>query len=859
VDSKILYAELLKYGNYRQGAIRKLSPSAFTPTWLKNNGTFRPVLIPAPSEESGSAAVAAAAIVKMPSGGITAETLVASLGPTVPVHTFDSPAQEEGPVWTLHQWKLYWNKKAVKQNPTSGNPPALPAATADTIAAPQSKPTDPPLEGIDKDYLTRLLCLPALPITGTPLESQISAPAAVQAADLRTSIGLVEATPQAQLPIMLGMYPSKSFVNSTMAPGGASVWIHLVSGTATVAVSPPVPKNIATYAAWACRGKNSGIFLPSKCEGSAKAELTPGDTLILPPGYSYSLAVTSSAVILSGGFLRSDSLAIHLDALRIEEAAGVRPRRQYPEFRQLMWHTASKYSILLAEKVKYKIENFDAKVASRGLAIEKEDRRVAEIASQKARNAAAKAASRPSSAAGAAARGGTGAGGTGGRRRKRQTDDFIQSDSDWSGGFNGEDDDDDEGEWVPGARQHRGKADSEENSGEEEEDDDVLDSDAEQMDFEYSDYDDEEGGGPGGRRKRKQGGRVRNTVARATGERQSKRQRARRGEEEGVAFAAPPPPQGGALNLTGVPPSSLKLKLKLPSSMAAPVEQQQPKPSPIKLTIKRPATTTAAAPAPPADGAPPPAPPASTIPQVDGADDDLPFELSEGEEQGLPALYLTLRQWLRTSSQAAAIVTASAALPDGQSPWLVLARVELALKGLKLLDSHDEDHPPPVCVNLTAVSRETLEPTGAPFQEKIIISSTTSGGGGGGGGDRKGNSYEDIDSMDDQSGDNAAMIDELEEEDSYYQRRGGGGGGGGGGRPGSAMAAAGSDGRGASNGGVLAGGIDTAAAATRPGIKAAAGTATPGGTGGKAPLSKTAAAKMKKLSTKDRLKKKLGL
>ncbi|KAG7673343.1 hypothetical protein Ndes2526B_g03217 [Nannochloris sp. 'desiccata'] len=839
VDSKLLYAELLKYGGYRQGAIRRLSASQLTPTWLKNNGTFRPVLIPAPSEDNA----AVAAFVKTPAGGITAETLVTSLGPTVPVHTFDSPTQQEGPVWTLHQWKIYWNKKTARQTPSNKaqDGAALHAVAADATAA-LSKPSDLPLEGIDKDYLTRLLCLPTLPITGTPLEPEISAPPAVQAVDLRTSLGVIEATPQAKLPIMLGMYPNKSFVNSTMAPGGASVWIYLVTGTATIAVSPPVAKNLATYAAWACGGKDSGIFLPSKCEGSSKAELTAGDTLILPPGYTFTLAVTSSAIILSGGVLRSDSLGIHLDAVRIEEAAGVGIGRQYPEFRQLMWRTASKYAALLGEKVKNKMENFEEKVASRVLQMEREDRTVAAKAAARARAqaaaAAAKAASRPSSAAGAAVREGPG-----GRRRKRHADDFIQSDSDWSGGIKGDigdDDDDDEGEWVPGARQHRGKADSEDNSGEEREGDDVLDSDAEQMDLEYRNYDDDLDGRYGEtRKKRGKRGTLGTIGGGVTGERQSKRQRARRGEAEDVASGVASVRPVAALNLVGVPPSSLKLKLKITSTTAANAfVEQQPKRSPIKLTIKCPAA--------------PPPPPAATIPQVDGPGDDSieQLELSEGEEQGLPALYLTLRRWLRDSPADAAM--ASSALQNNQNPWTVLARFELALKGLKLVDvSDDEEHPPPVCVNLSAVSRDPLEPTGAPYQEKLTIDGR---GGEHEGGDTYGGC--DRDSMDDQSGDNAALIDERDiQKGIYYEKKGGGGSGGN--RPGSAMAAAGSGGKVASNGGGLGGGGDDTTAARERSHAPGTARATPGRTGG--PLSKTAAAKLKKLSTKDRLKKKLGL
>lgn len=77
---KALYGELLRFGGYRQGAIRRLPAAQLTESWLRNNGTFRPVLVPAP--EGGAAAAGAP-----PPSALTPDALVAALGPTFEVRT----------------------------------------------------------------------------------------------------------------------------------------------------------------------------------------------------------------------------------------------------------------------------------------------------------------------------------------------------------------------------------------------------------------------------------------------------------------------------------------------------------------------------------------------------------------------------------------------------------------------------------------------------------------------------------------------------------------------------------------------------------------------------------------------------
>lgn len=591
-----------------------------------------------------------------------------------------------------------------------------------------------------------------------------------------------------------------------MAPSGASLWFHVVSGALSLALTPPTPRNLANYAAWACGAQHTGIFLPSKCEGVAKAELFAGDTLILPPGWSYAIAVTSSAVVLSGAFLRADSVAVHLDVLRIEEAARVSPRQRYPEIKQLIWLAAARYATALSKSAARKVENFEAQVATRAEVMQREDTAAAGHAAAMAKAQAYRAPAvaeqaggshRPSSGNAAARQGGT----ERKRRRGRDIDNFLESDSGDSGagrGYGGEESED-EAEWRPGPKTTRlgdtneradsvlGIGNEEEEEGEE--DDDWIGSDD---DFDLK---------PPETKRFRRGGSP--PIATGTGTRVSLRHHGRLPTRLAAALHGDDvfddQEESGSRKRARSPATGpIKLKIKLPIAaagspkVAAPLHNNNiASSSPIKLKIKRP-----------------------VIPQVDGAWDEgscLPSvdDLSEGEEQGLGAMLCMLRQWLRETPAAAA----AAPVPK---PWDFVARLEVSMKilGLSL--------EPPMCTCLTAVSSTTLEQTGAALQEPFTIQVVEGGGGkvhlGGLGGfdDHAAALHED----EDESGENAAVVEES------------------------------GDPRSSPVGGLGVGGTTGAGKSTAPLQRTTATKAAP---------AKPQVRSMKKLSTKDRLKKKLGL
>lgn len=82
------------------------------------------------------------------------------------------------------------------------------------------------------------------------------------------------------------------------------------------------------------------VFLPEQCEGAAYVELSPGDTLFIPPGWLLASTTANAAVLACGHFLRQDSLAVHFEAWRVEEYLGVHSEARYPGFKPLMWKVA---------------------------------------------------------------------------------------------------------------------------------------------------------------------------------------------------------------------------------------------------------------------------------------------------------------------------------------------------------------------------------------------------------------------------------------------------------------------------------------------------------------------------------------
>jgi hypothetical protein len=117
----------------------------------------------------------------------------------------------------------------------------------------------PPLKGISSEARHRLLAVPAVPLAGTALEGDVTAPAAVSALDLVSQVWPADAPNRPSTVLHICMEPEGACVDFAMPPGGAAAWVHVVSGRQAVALVPPLPHNLAAYAAWAAGPKHSGV------------------------------------------------------------------------------------------------------------------------------------------------------------------------------------------------------------------------------------------------------------------------------------------------------------------------------------------------------------------------------------------------------------------------------------------------------------------------------------------------------------------------------------------------------------------------------------------------------------------------
>lgn len=562
----------------------------------------------------------------------------------------------------------------------------------------------------------------SLPVASTPLDGAVHAPPAVAAVNLLMAVPAASAPSLAASAAYVAMYPKGTFLNFALAPAGGSVWMHVTSGAVTLALVPGTPGNLAAYASWARDGsaRSGASFLPL-CEGAAHASLTNGDVLIVPPGWCYALAATENTVAVAGSFLRADSLAVHLDALRIERYVhGVAPVH-HTEVNQVMWHVAASYADTIGAKAAAKEPGFQAAVAARAEEMENEDRALAAAAARRAALAVRADLSDSDGSGGAApnsapprGRLATAAKHAGPqrrapaapapsrrekKRRRNPANDFIASQSEeedesFGGGSGSEEED----EWRPTKRdvgRWGGGSNAEEDDDEPFEE--GMDDDDDDDDDASIDSDDFKAMAQRSRRRRGQGtgqsganavGRGR-TSTRFQGQMPAKLAALVHGDDgemeqewdETRAAAAVPAAK------------PIKLKLKVPGGgvigTGAPPEAppQQPGPSPVKIKLKL------KMPGVPGGG--------GTILQTDGAADEDPDDvmdhrawrglnvddLSEGDEQGLAALLGALRSWLREADGAAEVPASISA------PWKVVATLEkgMVVLGLSLGDPQKTD------------------------------------------------------------------------------------------------------------------------------------------------------------------------
>lgn len=118
----------------------------------------------------------------------------------------------------------------------------------------------------------QLLNVVSLSLAGSPLESQIEPPRAVQEFEL---VRQVWPNNKPDIPKVLKfvlMSPAGAYTDFHLDYGGSSVWYHIVSGRKTFLVAPPSDKNLQMFTAWAASSLQNSVFLGKYVKGMVKIE-----------------------------------------------------------------------------------------------------------------------------------------------------------------------------------------------------------------------------------------------------------------------------------------------------------------------------------------------------------------------------------------------------------------------------------------------------------------------------------------------------------------------------------------------------------------------------------------------------------
>lgn len=86
---------------------------------------------------------------------------------------------------------------------------------------------------------------------------------------------------------------------------GSAVWYHVLAGRKAFLLAPPSAANLAAHEAWAGSDRQADEGFAPRAGGCVRAELGPGDTLLLPAGWAHAVATPQDAFALGGNFLHA--------------------------------------------------------------------------------------------------------------------------------------------------------------------------------------------------------------------------------------------------------------------------------------------------------------------------------------------------------------------------------------------------------------------------------------------------------------------------------------------------------------------------------------------------------------------------
>jgi len=286
---------------------------------LRASGFAIPYII---SDGSHAGSVAALQLgMRLPPSNLSVHDIADGVGHDVAIPTIDVATQGEGPRgMTVGQFAAYWQARGDR--------------------------------GQKQTRKSKLLNCVSLSLAGTPLAEWVEPPQCVRDLDLiaaawprarRTVATSDSAPPPPPAPEVLLyalMSPAGSYTDAHIDFGGSSVWYHLLSGTKVFLLAPPTAANLAAFEAWASSPKQARTYLMDSLHGVHRAEVGPGDTLLIPGGWIHCVATPADAIALGGNFVHDLSLRMATCIADLELRLGVPPSARFPGFAHAMWYFA---------------------------------------------------------------------------------------------------------------------------------------------------------------------------------------------------------------------------------------------------------------------------------------------------------------------------------------------------------------------------------------------------------------------------------------------------------------------------------------------------------------------------------------
>ena len=310
--------------HWRGATVERVTPACVTHDALASSGFAIPYLISDGTSHGTRASLQLG--MRLPPASLTVSDVADGVGHDVGIPTIDVSTQGDGPRLTVGQFATYWEQRG---------------GTSGSRAARRRK--------------GRLLNCVSLSLTGTALAEWVDPPQVVRSLDLLADVwpprpwepragGDVAAGPAPRPEVLLYalMSPSGSYTDCHLDFGGSSVWYHLLSGTKVFLLAPPTEANLAAFQAWASSPKQARTYLMDSLSWVHRAQVGPGDTLLIPGGWIHCVSTPSDAIALGGNFLHPLNLRVACRVADLELQLGVPPQARFPGFAHAMWYFAAK-------------------------------------------------------------------------------------------------------------------------------------------------------------------------------------------------------------------------------------------------------------------------------------------------------------------------------------------------------------------------------------------------------------------------------------------------------------------------------------------------------------------------------------